>query len=577
MATVSRFNEVKDPMEPTPYDTQICRQVELLLTTSETERVKILDHEWVQKVESFYNLAKPADVQMPSFRPLIMIPELQFQMLSEASDLSDIQPRVYIVKHPSNERDKARETAIQAQWTTGDYNLEVLKAMIWSLFAGNGYIQVKLDPNANDGEGDVDVCARHPGTVFADPYAGRDKDLSWVVVEDDMYLDEVRYRFPEHGVRVRRRRPGVASTRRTQIRLLPGPMTATGLMPMANRNMSASMEPDPRVRVRTTWVRDYSIKKLVKEGKMKDPEKVLIRPSAVRRYPDWRQIVTCEGIVLYDGPAPLKRIPIITFFGTPPLTGHFCPPPISYTKDMQNLAERLYRQTYENAVRLNNGVTYIDENTNISDEDFGGLPAELHVIATGSRIPETKYPNAMPREMIELPKVLLDMQKEIQGFTPARRGMTSAGNVSAPLYDSSVLQAQSVTRLRGKFAAVSFQRLAEVVFEVMARFYTVNRAFPSFKDEEADPIEWDAITGFDPVDYKIRIDQASIRPYSAAALRSMIPVLKQLGIIDSRTALELLEIPGREEIEKRLDAEAKQKAALGQAAKASKGAGKPKK
>ena len=111
----------------------------------------------------------------------------------------------------------------------------------------------------------------------------------------------------------------------------------------------------------------------------------------------------------------------------------------------------MWTQLYENAVRLNNGTWFIGENTGIDPEKFGGMPGEVQTINANSiREIELKFPPAMPQHFTQLPQLLLDKQRELQGFTDARSGQPGAGNISPELFDASIMRAKGLTQLRGR-------------------------------------------------------------------------------------------------------------------------------
>jgi hypothetical protein len=545
------------------YEREISLQLDAMQEITEQEREKVLQKGWVEDTEAFYNLTAALN-PLPSYRPRVQVPQLQADLLREASDLSDVNPIPYIVKVDKEERLERMEKSFQAQWKQSDYNLETLIASLWSMFVGTSYIQTTYDEFGNRGRGEVKNIARHPATVFRDPYHRKDDEIDWVIFEDYIYIDEVRRRWPDHGYRVQHRRPGSINSMDWRLSMPEGPMSMIGGFPTGISNKS-SMD-QGRVRVRKAFVADYSHRR---GGESQVPT----MPAPLRRmaYPYGRLIIECEGVVLYDDQNPFKLFPVTTFWGMPPLTSAFAPPPAKWTRDIQDLAERMLTQTFENAVRLNNGTTYVDQGSGIDIDEWGGAPSTIYEVTAGSRYPETKWPDAMPQHMVDLPKVLLDFQKDIQGFTQNRKGSTAAGNISAPLFDASVLMSQSLTRLRAKFLANSFQRLARVTFNTMGKFYVQNRIFPHFDGERYEPIKWDAVgASFDADDYEIHLDEASIRPYSQTSLRMLVPVLKQLGVLPAESALELLDIPNREEIIKQLKAENAQKAQAEQAKQAAK-------
>ena len=55
------------------------------------------------------------------------------------------------------------------------------------------------------------------------------------------------------------------------------------------------------------------------------------------------------------------------------------------------------------------------------------MPGEVQIINANSRMPEQKLPESMPQQMTQLPQLMFDKQKELQGFTDARAGKPGAG------------------------------------------------------------------------------------------------------------------------------------------------------
>src|SRR5262249_37751177 len=151
-----------------------------------------------------------------------------------------------------------------------------------------------------------------------------------------------------------------------------------------------------------------------------------------------------------------------------PMNSFWVPPPVRYTKNLQEIAQRMLTGVYENAVRVNNAQTFIDERTNIDPANYGGIPAEVTVISSGSPPPTLVWPQAMPAHFTQLPELLLAKQRQIQGFTGMRQGQPQPGNIAQGLFDASVFQSQVLTRMRAKLMGPAAQALAELVFYTMA-------------------------------------------------------------------------------------------------------------
>lgn len=535
------------------------RQLDELQRISREARDRYLGPNHFTQVRELYDITD-AGTSTPSFRPYVRVPQLQVLMLAEATDLSDATPRAYIFNRKTGKRDDPRERAFQNHWQQSFVNEELLMAQLWSLFSGLGYLQVGFDFAGRGGRGEVWIQHRDPSTVFPDPAAKHDRNeqggWAYVVIEDRLYPGQIARLYPETGKDFLRRAVSSSSSPVTLggsadeagygFEMPPGPMSSMGY---GGRQTPTG---DGRVVVRTAFLLDDTVE-VVRDFAGADAAEGVekLRPL----YPTGRFIVEAEGRILADGanPVPLGWFPLIRVLGLPALKGFFPPPPVRFTLDLQRLAERMLTQTYENAVRLNNGIWFIDEKTGITAEDFGGLPAEVRIINSDSRPPQAVWPEPMPQHFVELPTLLLQLQRELQGFTPSRAGQPGAGNISPDLFEASVLRSQTLTRLRGRLLARSVQRLAELMFRMMAKFYVHDEVFytaaEQFDQQSADqqPASWNSLKGvYD--EHEIQIDPASIKPVSQAALRSIVPELRQLGLIDPKTALELLEVPDAERI-----------------------------
>jgi hypothetical protein len=542
-------------------DEQLIRELDTLQDLSRAHRDEFLGANWLSDIRDLYNL-RPPIVTAPTFRPPISVPQLQMLILMEASDLSDNTPKLYITG-PDGKRDRQRETALMAQWRSANVNLNLMYASIWSLLGGTGFLQVGFDPYMRYGKGETFCKWLDPNACFPDPAALGEDDWYYFQLEARLWLDEVRRRFPAAWVKLGRDPipsgvpPSSSGYGSSPLTMPPGPMSTQGRLP-SDRNNGPT---DGRYRVRYTFIYDANTREVAKAGAGSSVATDKVLPAKYElMYPHGRYIVDCENIVLYDGdnPHPMSQFPIIRLLGLPALTSFWAPPPPRFTLDLQNLAERMLKQTFENAVRLNNGVWMIDAACGVTSENFGGLPGEIVIYNTQGKPPELKIPGAFPAHFLQYPKLLLDLQKELWGFSQAREGKPGSGNVGTELFDSAVMQSQSITRLRAKLLASSVQRLSQIFFYHMAR-YQMHAKLPNFNSTESedgfDMVDWEGVNDHQLKDYEIYMDPASIQPMSASALRKLVPDLRKLKMLDTRSGLEMLNIPGSEEIAKGLETE----------------------
>jgi len=472
-------------------------------------------------------------------------------MMHEANDLSETSPRPYIVNNGSGKRDEDREKALQATWRTAQVNYHAMFTTLMSLFSGMCPMQIGYDPDARQGRGSVWAKMRDPRTFDCDPAADYTCNWSYVIFEDRMHLEEVRQRWPQTSTQVKPRTSGRSQSPMMGDSAYGVDMPAGPMSMMPGLPSRQGIPSDNRVRVRWCYCNDYTREK-VEDHTL--PSGSIVPADFAWKYPNGRLIVECEGWTLQDGdnPFPLKMFPAVPFWSTLPLYGVWAVPAIRYSKEIQNVAERLYTGMFENAVRLNNGVWFIDERTGIDPESFGGMPGEVQVINANSPVPEMRFPQQMPQHMVGLPQLLLDKQKELQGFTDARAGKPGAGNISPELFDSSVIRSQGVTQLRGRLNALSFQRIGELIFYTMLRFAPSQSMFMK-TSQGYESVRWQATNR--PDQYDFELDDASILPFSQAMLRKMAPELRKAGLLDVHTTLDTLEFPDAEKIASNIEQE----------------------
>jgi hypothetical protein len=533
-------------------DAELCQQIEELRRIAEEERSRKLGPGFIREMKDFYNMVYAGSSNItPSYRPRFCIPELQNLLLNEATDLTDTDPKIYISS--SGKRDEQREKAYQAHWKQGRFTWQLFMASIWSLLVNAAPIQVGFSPWRRGGKGMVWVKARDPETFLPDPAANSEEDWQFMMFDDYMYIDDVKRFWPERGGLLEPvYTPGAPQQENSLgFQMPPGPMSISSNMPAARAYN------DSRVKISHLFIFDNTIER-VKEiagHDAADKLNLLVAPSKRYKYPNGRWIVSCldQGVVLADGGNPNPKLPdddrgtfpIVIMQSMPSLTGIWGPAPTKLTRPLQDLAERMYSQLFENAIRLNNGVWFIPEDTGIDPDAFGGMPGEVQVIRAGSQIPQQVWPKEMPSHMAQLPALLLQLQKQLQGFTPQRSGQPGQGNVSADLFDASIFQAQYLTRMRGKLMAQTVQRLSQMVFYYMARFLR-RSVFADPHGGDVQHHEWTQVDSTE--DYEVMLDEASINPVSGAALRTLVMALGKTGQLPLKYIYEALNIPGGAEM-----------------------------
>lgn len=527
------------------------RQIDDLIRQSEDARKDVYGPNWDRDCSNFYNLFE-ATRKMPSYRPRIGAPQLQILLLQEAADATDTNMRVFI--HKKDERDREREKAFQEHWKKNFFNLHILMAQVYAQFAGTSWLQVGNDPFARQGKGNVWLRARKQGSVYVDPCSPWPEDWSWQIIEDYVYLDKAkRESFHTESVRKNKARSvNLAGGPAGDLEMPPGPMSTTA-NPLPFGGQEEGLE--GLLKRRTLYCLDQTMRP-VKEAEAKlFIERDIPVPDELPMYPGGRMVVELEGTILTDGPSwvPIPDLwAAYPVWALPPWDTVWCPAPQKYTKSLQDAAEQQMTNTFENAKRLNNGMMIIHESTGLTANTVGGLPGEAVVVAANSQPGQgiqILYPPPFPTQMVQYPQSLLALQKELRGATDARQGKMNPGNVGPDLFEAAVSQSQSGTRLTARLFAWSIQKATELLFYTMAKSYTEEQIFfRGDKKESWKPIEGDE-------DYTVLVPEGAVRPLSESALRSMVIELKKAGMMDTRHALEMLDVPDHDEVAEAVEKE----------------------
>src|SRR5215472_16336397 len=165
------------------------------------ERDKQLGPNWQTQYQDFFELRDVfGQAFIAGYMPPVKIPKLQMLGLQEATDVTDISPRIYIAKSAAwTERDIDNEKAREAQWRQSHVNHGLLMAELASFFLGNGFVQIGYDQFGREGMGDIYADWRTPESVVVDPNAKDDDNWQWVMLEDWVYRDTVVQMYPEQG------------------------------------------------------------------------------------------------------------------------------------------------------------------------------------------------------------------------------------------------------------------------------------------------------------------------------------------------------------------------------------------
>lgn len=543
----SRKASTEEPLRP--HEGETVEWVEALFGEAEAAKRDQCDPDTWDDVENVY-WGDTWIGNIPSYKPRIVVNEIQSLVLQELSDLTDSRLKVYVQKNPqTGEQDADVERSIQSYWMRKFCDLEILKAALDAMIFPLGFIQTAWDPLAQQGQGEVIFRARDPRSVYPDSDAEDDDDLRYFVLEDVRDLIQIRRDFPETGWLVQPEAAySVASKEQEKDRPAPragshytGPLFARSLMSGAPGYQKA------RARILTCVVDDDELVEEIHE--IKGELKARVRP----KYPNKRMIIMANRRILYDDDCAYHHAPMLRRIALQPTVHNYWPRQsiVGSYAEIQSTANKLDSLVAENALRLNMGEVFADADSGINPKTYGNLPGGCYLLKPGSKVVKV-YPQAMPADMVQGGDRMRGMIRTNFGYPLSRTGAGTHGNVAAELAETEISQSMGMTRLRGRLLYQAVQPCVSMIFARMAQFYTTPRHLPYIEPGGGmRSIKWTPIAK--PEDYVVHVDDATFRVQSQTMMQRLYLALAKMGKIPNGELLKALNIPDAERVAAELD------------------------
>ncbi len=542
---------------PSANAIKITRQIDTLQRIAVQEKNDRWGSDWGRDMSEFYNLDYSPSNQSPTYRPRVILPELQYLLMSEATELTNDSPKVYI--SVNGKHDEGREKAFSAMWRNGGFNHRIFEAVLWSQFCNPGCLQVGFNTETRNGKGSVWLSNRDVDSFFPDPHATSDPSLSFCVAEDWFYVDDIKRTWGATAKYVKAgggydedgavEETSTGSGFDMSLELPPGPLRVDAPEGFEHQTRG------PRARVRYLWIKDFARERVEEIAGIKTAQglDLIVQPMMKWKYPGGRFVAECQGWILGDGPNYVPRLPEADF-GTFPFAGvwslphpkhYYGPPPVRYGKGPQDIAERMYTQLIENMIRTNNGQCWIPEDSGIDIDAYGGLPGEVQVYR-GDKKPEITWPNQIPQHMTQIPEVLLQKVARYVGWTPERQGQSGEGNISPELFDAALFQSQSMLRMKARLLSETYERVTQIAFHMAARFKTLEDRVKPARGDDSPAAVWKPVPPDAELD--LELDQTSIDVLSNQMMRKLVVGLGKTGAVPNKFVLETLGIPNAAEM-----------------------------
>src|SRR5437899_2525039 len=122
-----------------PEDPRV-RCIDELQRISKDARDDYLGDDFAEQGRKFYSCEGTLG-KVPSFRPQVQIPQLQVLSLTEATELTDVMPKVFIYDKSDGKVDQVRSRSFQEEWRSIWVNHHLMFASLWAQFTGIGWLK----------------------------------------------------------------------------------------------------------------------------------------------------------------------------------------------------------------------------------------------------------------------------------------------------------------------------------------------------------------------------------------------------------------------------------------------------
>lgn len=294
----------------------------------------------------------------------------------------------------------------------------------------------------------------------------------------------------------------------------------------------------------------------------------------VRRYPNGRCIITCNGVLLLDLANPFRhRQPPYTFFPGRISSTLFSYGDVEILARMEDKINQLAKDAYKNLRANMNAPWIVDAHAFDSPQKFQNLTNDegLVIIKRPGAMVQRHPPSELPASLAPFMDWLKGVFDDILGVSGVMRGQVAEGaQLSAEAIQGLQGASTSRVRLKSRLLENSLEHLGYLLQWNIRQKYpgTMQVQWQDPSTGETKEICWDDTAAQD--DYAIEIQTGSSLPGAKQGAASQAILLWDHGLIDREAALSQMQFPGAATIIKRINDRETQLAELGMEAEMNK-------
>jgi NADH:ubiquinone oxidoreductase subunit len=463
-------------------------------------------------------------------------------------------------------------TVLQATWQLEDYDAEIEKVVYDGNLYGIGWFKCIWNQNAQGGLGNAQLTRADPFTIYHDPDARSDTDMTYILEVKTMAAQDLEERFPgslarigTHGLYEEQSDEAPTTLDSFQLRghmpkanpaaIAPATSTAYGLPGQTDR---LSPVDEPGVTVIEAWLRT-------------------IISDNNRRYVGWRCVVVAGNRVVMDEPAenlwshgqhPYERY-------VPHDRGEmYAPSLVELLTPMQVSLNRMLAAMEHNIWLVGNPVFKEDVRAGLMRTKITNKPGQRITVNSPNSVAEWLNPPQLhPQLNINLLEFYISQMERVSGLSAVVRGATPTGRNAQGVIDA--VQEAAFVRIRMSLRNLqrSLRRAGNKLASMIVEYYDTPRIVaqvgPSGEKTSLtlrnNHFYMPSDKGRLPMKFQLLVDTGAETPMSQSQRAQEADVLYGMGAIDEEALLVAHNWPNRIQVVQRVRAQKQAAGELGQA------------
>lgn len=448
-------------------------------------------------------------------------------------------------------------TVLNAVFQNYLLDAEINKAL-WDVYTyGVGYFKTTWEPWLADGLGDVAFRRRDPFTIYPDPFAHNESELTYIIEAHTMTVADADRTWPGAAAKLTAQyledhdeapHRLDTSVHRNQPRVAMGRITGTGVNVTAGQYWQSVDNPSsphesPVVTVLEAYVRAHKVHDTDENGVKKVTD-------------EWRCIVVCGTAVLMDKPCDE-----VNAYGTHPYTRlvlfdpgeWYGPCVVELLTPLQRMINWLLGAINRNVYLMGNPVLVEGPSAASRNRRYTNRPGQ-RLVGNPQEITWLNPPQMHPQIAVELIQFYKGEIETISGLSAMVRGFAPTGRNSEGVLDS--VQDAAFVRVRASLRELerSLRGVALKMCANIAEFYTEPRLMSiigpggqrthlALRSRHFYAIDADNPDDRVPLRFSLLADAGSQLPTSKQARAAEAKTLFKLGVIDEYETLKAMGWP----------------------------------